>query len=524
MQSRKLITDAIHKEARRLITRHERRIRNGLLESQRRQRRSVDQLTELETRKPSWWTVDPGFDPYYVRRRAEVIGHSIHRALRNGRYKPRPPVEVIIDKPGGGIRQLSVFQVADSALSRAIFESVLEKNTPRLSGRAYAYRKDLSAQDAVHYILTEWAERTRVFVAEYDFKSFFSNISHQHLNKMIGQDILFLSRTEQQVMKSFMIASPMPEDIYDLKTGREANKGIPQGTSISLILANLAASKLDRRLERIKVGFARYADDTLIWGDSYDGICEAVSILNSEAITMGVEINRRKSPGISLLVPRSWRRDGEIRTIRSVKFVGYDLGLDHCDLSRDAATRIKANCSNLIYNNLLREPMNGTQSADRLTGSIDRDYVALLAQLRRYLYGNLSERTVKQFQRGDIPLRHFRGVMSAYPLLDNSDSLRRLDGWLLHTIHQAVKKRTVLLERAGLMPTECTPLPHSIAATDLLDLEGPISRRSRRRIDISVPSVRRIAVAIGRAAKVHGPGAVGRTPDIGASNPSRPRS
>lgn len=519
-----MISDAIRKEAKRLITRHERRIRTGILESRRRQRRTVLQLTDLETPKPPWWKVDPGFDPYYVRRRADVIGHSIHRALRKGRYKPRPPVEFVIDKLGGGTRQLSVFQVADSALSRVIFESILEKNTPRLSGRAYAYRKDLSAQDAVHYILTEWAERTRVFVAEYDFRSFFSNISHRHLNEMIDQDILFLSRIERQVMKSFMISAPIPLDRYDPQATRRAAKGIPQGTSISLVLANLAASRLDRRLERIKVGFARYADDTLIWGDSYDGICEAVSILSSEATTMGVEINRRKSPGISLLVPRSWRQDGEIRTIRSVTFVGYDLGLDHCDLSEEATTRIKASCSTLIYNNLLREPLNGTQSADRIGDSIDRDYIALLAQLRRYLYGNLSERTVKRFQHGDMPLRHFRGVMSAYPLLDNSDSLRRLDGWLLHSIHHAIKRRTTLLEEAGLMPTDHSPLPHGIAAPDLLDLENPISKTSRRPIDISVPSVRRIAVAIGQAAQVHGPGAVGRTPDVGTSNPSRPRS
>jgi hypothetical protein len=41
--------------------------------------------------------------------------------------------------------------------------------------------------------------------------------------------------------------------------------GIPQGTSISLFLANVAAYALDRRLETLGVGFVRYADDTIIW-------------------------------------------------------------------------------------------------------------------------------------------------------------------------------------------------------------------------------------------------------------------
>ena len=440
MQLRQGISDAIRREATRLIIRHERRVRAGIIESQRRQRRSIVTLPELKTKKPTWWDLNPGFDPYHVRPRADAIAHSIERSLRAGQYKPRSPVEVTIDKPGGGTRSLSVFQVADSALSRFVFESILAKNTARLSGRAYAYRKDLSAQDAVHYIRTEWAGKTRVFVAEYDFKAFFNHIAHEHLHKMIKEGVLFLSPIEKQVMISFMTSSPLREDMYVNGSPECSRKGIPQGTSISLVLANLAASRLDRRLEGIRVGFARYADDTLIWGDSYDGICEAVAILNSEAHSMGVEINRTKSPGISLLVPRSWEQDGEIRTIRRVKFIGYDLGLDHCDLSREAKERIESQCLSLIYNNLLREPLKGAQHPGRITRRIDKDYLALLSQLRRYLYGNLSERMVQQFQRGDSPFHHFRGVMSAYPLLDNSDSLRRLDGWLLNSIHGALKK------------------------------------------------------------------------------------
>jgi len=37
-------------------------------------------------------------------------------------------------------------------------------------------------------------------------------------------------------------------------------RGIPQGTSISLFLANVAPWDLDRSLERLGVSFVRYAD------------------------------------------------------------------------------------------------------------------------------------------------------------------------------------------------------------------------------------------------------------------------
>lgn len=490
-------------------------------ESQRRQKRSKSQLERLDTQRPLWWDVDLGFDPYHVRRRADVMGHAIWRALKQGRYQPRSPVQVDIAKPDGGTRDLSIFQIADSALSRCFFDTILEKNTSRLSGRAYAYRKDLSAHDAIHFIRTEWASKKRIFVAEYDFRSFFSNISHEHLLDMIGQRNLFLTSLEKQAMVAFMRSIPMTIDSYTPIPTMTATKGIPQGTSISLVLANLAASRLDQRLERIGVGFVRYADDTLIWGESYGSVCNAVDILTEEASAMGVGLNWQKSPGISLLVPRSWVPDGEIRTKRNVNFLGYDLGLEHCELSREAENRIKQMCLKLIYDNLLREPLSGNQDPTRITEDLDNDYIALLAQLRRYLYGKLSEKNVKSFQQGESPYRHFVGVMSRYPLLDDSNALRRLDGWLLHSIQQAMTKRTALLQASNVIPSESMPIPHGLGPYELLKLDDPNSRSSGRPIDISVPSVRRIASVIRRAATEHGAGLVGNDPETGLSNPPR---
>ena len=504
-----------------MLKRHERNMHTGFLEWERRQRRSNTPLQRLQTEEPSWWKLDPGFNPYHVRRRADVIGHAMWRALKENRYQPRSPVEVELAKPDGGVRSLSVFQIADSALSRFAFDQILAKNTSRLSGRAYAYRKDLSAHDAIHFVRTEWTGKTRVFIAEYDFKSFFSNISHAHLLEMIGQRSLFLTDLEKQIMAAFMRSTPVPEESYDPNATQSAPKGIPQGTSISLVLANLAANRLDQRLERIGVGFVRYADDTLIWGGSYGGICDAVDILTEEAALMGVDFNRQKSSGISLLVPRSWKPEGEIRTKRNVRFLGYDLGLEHCELSSDAEARIQKKCLELIYNNLLREPLNNNQDSGRITEDLDSDYIALLAQLRRYLYGDLSEKKVKSFQRGEVPYQHFTGVMSCYPLLEDSNALARLDGWLLHNIHQAIVKRTALLHASGILPPASLPVPHGRSPSQLLDLENPRSTSSGQLIDISVPSVRRIASVIRRAAERFGAGRIGNEPEIGLSNPSR---
>lgn len=513
----------IHNEATRLIKRHERNMRGAADEARRRSDRSTNKYPPLKTQRPEWWSADQGFDPYHVRRRAGVIGHSVWKALRRGEYEPRPPARVTIMRDDGRPRELSVFQVADSAISRMVFESVLRKNTARLSGRAYAYRKDLSAQDAIQYVKSEWAGRNRLFVAEFDFSSFFSDLSHDHLDRMLREQRLLMSPDEKQISRAFMRTAPCPLETYSVAWPERSSKGIPQGTSISLILANLAASDLDRQLERLKVGFVRYADDTLVWSTDYSSICSAVEFMADHASRMGVAFNKVKSPGISLLVPRDWLHDGEIRTVRSVPFLGYSIGLDHCSLKHSSESRIRERCLTLIYDNLLREPLQQSQNLDRISAELDRDYVRLLSQLRRYLYGNLSETQVMRYQRGDIPFRHFYGVMSAYPMLDDIDQLRRLDGWLANQIVLALKKRTQLVEQQRGTPLPSPgPLPHGCTVSELLSAEPRISQSNGRPVNVALPSFRRIASVVARATDVHG-SAVATEPPVGPSNPRRAR-
>jgi len=352
--------------------------------------------------------------------------------------------------------------------------------------------------------------KQRVFIAEFDFSAFFDSISHDHIERVLDERTMFLSRHELDVLRAFMPLKPALASDYPGKP-LDNRRGIPQGTSVSLILANLAASELDRNLERLGLQFVRYADDTLIWSDSYDLVCQAFNVLNEAASRMGVSLNQAKSDGISLLVPANWP-NGEIRTKRVVQFLGYDLGLGSCKPSKRARKKIQSDCAGMIYDHLLREPMRGCQNLDRIAANVDKDYVRLLSQLRRYLYGDLNEKQVRSFQRGEIKLRHFRGALSAYPLIDDGDYLSELDGWLLQTIHSALHKRRKLLEsRVVSFPT-----PHHLSIDKLVTARFRSS--SGHSPSLAIPSFRRISRAIGRAADTYGPAAVGSEPNIGTSN------
>lgn len=406
---------------------------------------------------------------------------------------------------------MSIFQVADSAVSRVIFENLLAKNLPLFSARAYAYRKDITSQDAVQYLRSETSGRSRVFIAEFDFTKFFDTIDHDHIRRNLRDFKFLMSGVERSTVEAFLTTAALHSDSYSDGTNSLRERGVPQGTSISLFLANVAAWDLDRDLEHTGVGFTRYADDTLLWSDDYSTICRATEILESHASRMGVELNLDKSPGIHLLVNNPAK--AEMAAVSSASYLGYQLGLSGASIKADSVTKIKHHIERLIYWNLLHEPMNGTQDPTRISLHVDRDYVTLLSQLRSYLYGDLSERTVQRFQRGEIPPRRFKGVMAAYPLIDDDVQLVALDGWLVNTIYLAMAKRAKLLSALGV---PATAPPYGLDLADFCKARTR-SLRTGESVNLRVPSFRRIARVLRRASALHGASRIGRPSPYGSS-------
>lgn len=281
-----VIIDAAREEAHKLICRHQTYASNLAASLRRREKRSGFPETK-HIHMPEYWSVDSGFNPYYVRSRTSGIAYAIDNALATGLYRPRPAVLYQVAKIDGTLRDVSVFQVADSAVSTLTFRRLRDKNARHLSARAYAYRQDLTLHDAVLHISSDFNLKSRIFVAEFDFRKFFDSISHEHIRRVLKDERFFITDREQRVIYAFLAAPSMHPSRYDRKSELWRTRGIPQGTSVSLFLANIAAYPLDRKLENLGVGFARYADDTLIWGESYDVVGRAVNALEETSAEMG---------------------------------------------------------------------------------------------------------------------------------------------------------------------------------------------------------------------------------------------
>ena len=476
----KLLDKIISQECEKLITRHYEYLFD-LNENIRRKEKRLGSKIPKEVKTPYYWKIDEGFNPFKVnsKKQKEIYAYTLSKKIKENSYRPKTSIIHRIDKPSGGYRDLNIFQIPDSAISNFVYKSVLAKNATLLSNYAYAYREDRNAHDAILRISSDWSSVDRIFVAEFDFSKFFDKISHDYLDEILKNRKFLLTDVERFLINQFLHSSSIDASNYDSEKGNVRTQGIPQGTSISLFLANIACWELDQEFENIGVKFARYADDTIIWSNSYEKVIHSYDTINHFGKLMGVPINHNKSEGISVISEGK----EEIRSKSSIKYLGYSLSLRKISIGEKSIHNIKEKISYIIYSNLLQPLFNNIYNNSRVT-NFDWDYVTTLSQLRRYMYGGLDDTKLKKFRFGEIKSLYFRGVMSYFPIVNDEKQLKDLDGWLINSIKHALQKRKSLFLLKGIS----YPEPISNWIENITEFTSWQSQSSKNVYDLRIPS------------------------------------
>ncbi len=427
------IKTAIQSEANKLIERHQRYHNSLHLDHTRKTERVTDVAAKI-VKTPEAWQEHRLHNPFYVRGKAASIAKSVAKKIRDGNYAPYKPFIQPIKKPGGGNREVSVYQIPDAAVSRLFYSDLLAKNKHRFSSFAYAYRNDRNVHFAIQDIAVDLQDSSRTFVAEFDFSDFFGSISHEFLVAQLSCNGFMVSRDDRQVISAFL--------------NSYGKRGVPQGTSISLFLANMVCWELDKKLERCGVKFARYADDTVIWTPDYAKICEAIACIDDFSRETGVKINMAKSAGISLLKKKGM--PAEIASKDSIDFLGYSLSVGAVSIRKKTVENIKSQVSYILAKHLL-QPLRKLPLKAVIIPANDRDkaLMSAMAEIRRYLYGGLTSTQILNYINGKTRRIYFKGLMSYYPLITDVEQLKELDGWLVSAVHRAVRERGKLLQGHG---------------------------------------------------------------------------
>lgn len=212
--------------------------------------------------------------------------YKIWNRMSSGSYFPPPVRAVEIPKPhGGGTRMLGVPTVADRVAQTAAAMVLVEAADPRFHPDSYGYRPKRSAHDA----LATCRERCWKFdwIIDLDVQKFFDTVPWDLVMKAVW------SVTDSPWILLYVqrwLAAPvqLPDD-----TLQERDKGTPQGSAISPVLANLFMHyAFDRWMTRNYPGvpFERYADDIVV---------HCVNKEQAEAVLMAVS-ERMGEVGLSL--------------------------------------------------------------------------------------------------------------------------------------------------------------------------------------------------------------------------------
>lgn len=430
---RKEIERIILEEAEKLITRYHEYHNRVHIEFKRNVKRLGKAAPPKKIYTPDYWGADKKYNPFYVKSKYKSIARSIAKKIEDRTYIPNSPYIKSVPKADGGIRKVAIYQIPDAAISKLFFNRLLAKNRHRFSSFSYAYRNDRNVHFAIQDISVDLRRNERTFLAEFDFSDFFGSISHTFLKEQFTENGFFISPEEKFIVNSFL---------------KERKVGVPQGTSVSLFLANLTCWKLDQDLEREGVKFSRYADDTIVWSPDYSKVCNAFGFINNFSKQAGVKINAAKSDGISILT-----KDGlpsEIVSKTNLSFLGYSLSVDKISIKDKSLKKIQKQISYILYRNLVQPLKQQNLAGQRIPANgKDVNLMSAIMEVRRYMYGGLSNKIIKDYLSGRTKRIYFKGVMSFYPLVDDIIQLTMLDGWLISIVHRTLKLRSKLLISHG---------------------------------------------------------------------------
>ena len=383
---------------------------------------------------PKSWTHHKHFDPRYCINHSRFLAKGIWAALQAGIYKPVASLRVEIPKIGGGFRTIDSFSVPDAALAKIFLDNLRIRNAKIFSDSSYAYQHQKTPLDAV-IRLSASLKLDVMFVSQYDFSAYFDSIDHEYILGQLSKDGPFLTTA----MERQLLEAVMSHDFVRSGATGTRSCGTPQGNSLSLFLANVAAHPLDEKLGRLNGTFARFADDSVVVNTSYEDALKTAEAFHQFATRSGVKINPAKSSGIRMFSDVEM----EMAHIAEFEFLGYKFRRAGLYMGDRAKSAIKRRCAKIIYNNLLLHLRRTKKLSKKRIGKGFRDWdlVTCINELRAFIYGGMSQAMIDESISGSNTARNISGAVSYFALVEESFVFRELDGWLSDVIERAYNAR-----------------------------------------------------------------------------------
>ena len=348
-------------------------------------------------------------------KRLEVI----HRALATEEFHFRPGLALDYNF-NGKKRTIYLYPWEERLVDLLLYRLLSRRLHGWFSPHSYAYRQRGFGVDLCQRRIARRLKSAAgpVFVLKRDIQDYFPSVDHVLLMEQIsrlvdGGDYLFTLLRER-------VQFPFERDGLP----HSAERGIPFGTAVACLFANLHLTGLDRRVCAIpEIEYFRYADDILVLSVSRAAALAAAGEL--EAGLAGLKLRSKPSHELNLVFASQPHQDGVFSWARKFRHLGLEFraggltGLSRdkfrklCNLFRFAFRRHRARFARTL------DPMKRARLAVEIAQKTIDGGVRNVAILDYYLKHVEDERQIALLDRwlaeevlalafGGHSKRHFR--------------------------------------------------------------------------------------------------------------------
>jgi retron-type reverse transcriptase len=316
-------------------------------------------LLSAEHWPPAWKRVRenhgrPGADGISIEQFEAKVDHEItclREELRTTVYHPWPLLELRVEetvfngaprRPGGKgevlkrkQRLLRIPAVRDRVMQAAVMQRVEPWIDEQLEACSFAYRHGRGVQDAVEEV-RKWHVRGYQYLVDADIESFFDNVDHGRVLNKFSRAVEVPLRVEllkslaaqkkiagakqshdlvrnledavggsresfQQLVQNELrrlaglITQWVQAEVWDGRQITWLKRGLPQGSVISPMLANLFLDELDEALLGHDLKLVRYSDDFVILCRTPKQAENALLLTEQKLAEMHLGLNPRKT-------------------------------------------------------------------------------------------------------------------------------------------------------------------------------------------------------------------------------------
>lgn len=228
------------------------------------------------------------FAAYAEARLAQLI-----RQLMAGTYQPLPLRQLWIPKKDGTWRGLAVPTVRDRIVQQALLNVLHPIFEPQFETCSFAYRPGRSHLTATRQVHT-LQQRGYDWVLDADLVKYFDNVQHSRLLAEVAER-LPLQANDLNAMVLGLVEAWISAGVFTKQGLILPEKGIPQGSVVSPILANIYLDDFDEIMLAAGLKLVRYADDFLLLGKSHGQVKEGEMLVAQTLESMGLSLHPNKT-------------------------------------------------------------------------------------------------------------------------------------------------------------------------------------------------------------------------------------